>query len=133
MYPSSWKFAEEAYRDATERPFGYLFVDLNRTRTNDVAWEQTFGLFILAPILDDEHRLKIRMWHTAFADTVFDIVNSSTYIFYDGVINKRRNIFTRVVYNTSISCLFLDKCQTCHTFILLPIFPGEMQYVYVRK
>ena len=31
-----------------------------------------------------------------------DIVNSSTYIFYDGVINKRRNIFTRVVYNTSI-------------------------------
>ena len=28
MYPSSWKFAEEAYRDATERPFGYLFVDL---------------------------------------------------------------------------------------------------------
>jgi len=106
MYPSSWKFAEEAYRDATERPFGYLFVDLNRTRTNDVAWEQTFGLFILAPILDDEHRLKIRMWHTAFADTVFDIVNSSTYIFYDGVINKRRNIFTRVVYNTSISCLF---------------------------
>jgi len=28
MYPSCWKFAEEAYRDATERPFGYLFVDL---------------------------------------------------------------------------------------------------------
>jgi len=28
MYPSSWNFAEEAYRDATERPFGYLFVDL---------------------------------------------------------------------------------------------------------
>jgi len=27
MYPSSWKFAEEGYRDATERPFGYLFVD----------------------------------------------------------------------------------------------------------
>ena len=41
MYPSSWKFAEEAYRDATERPFGYLFVDLKpqqderyRLRTN---------------------------------------------------------------------------------------------------
>jgi len=28
MYPSSWKFAVEAYRDATERPFGYLLVDL---------------------------------------------------------------------------------------------------------
>ena len=41
MYPSSWKFAEEVYRDATERPFGYLFVDLKpdqdegcRLRTN---------------------------------------------------------------------------------------------------
>ena len=41
IYPSSWKFAEEAYRDATERPFGYLFVDLKpqqveryRLRTN---------------------------------------------------------------------------------------------------
>jgi len=28
MYPSESKFATEAYRDATERPFGYLFVDL---------------------------------------------------------------------------------------------------------
>ena len=28
MYPSSWKFVIEAYRDATQRPFGYLFVDL---------------------------------------------------------------------------------------------------------
>jgi len=41
MYPSGYKFAEEAYRDATERPFGYLFVDLKpqqdeqyRLRTN---------------------------------------------------------------------------------------------------
>ena len=28
MCPSSWKLAEEAYRDATERPFGYLLIDL---------------------------------------------------------------------------------------------------------
>jgi len=41
MYPGGFKFAEEAYRDATERPFGYLFVDLKpqqderyRLRTN---------------------------------------------------------------------------------------------------
>ena len=41
MYPSGFKFAEEAYRDAKEKPFGYLFVDLKpqqderyRLRTN---------------------------------------------------------------------------------------------------
>jgi len=41
MYPNASKFALEAYRDATERPFGYLFVDLKpdqdercRLRTN---------------------------------------------------------------------------------------------------
>jgi len=41
MYPSGFKFAAEAYRNATERPFGYLFVDLKpqqderyRLRTN---------------------------------------------------------------------------------------------------
>jgi len=41
MYPNASKFAIEAYRDATERPFGYLFVDLKpdqdercRLRTN---------------------------------------------------------------------------------------------------
>ena len=41
MYPNASKFAIEAYRDATERPFGYLFVDLKpdqdercRSRTN---------------------------------------------------------------------------------------------------
>jgi len=54
MYPSGFKFAEKAYRDATERPFGYLFVDLK-------------------PQQDDRHRLRTN------------------------------------------------------------IFPGEMQYVYVRK
>ena len=27
MYPSGFKFAVEAYRDATKRPFGFLFVD----------------------------------------------------------------------------------------------------------
>jgi len=32
MYLSSWKFAEEAYRNATESPFGYLFVDLKPDR-----------------------------------------------------------------------------------------------------
>jgi len=41
MYLSGSKFAEEAYRDATERPVGYLFVNLKpqqneqyRLRTN---------------------------------------------------------------------------------------------------
>ena len=50
MYPSSWKFAEEAYRDATERPFGYLFVDLkpqqderHRLRTNVFPGETQFA------------------------------------------------------------------------------------------
>ena len=28
MYPSGFKFAVEACRDATKRPFGFLFVDL---------------------------------------------------------------------------------------------------------
>jgi len=28
MYPKSWKFAVEAYRDATGNPFSYLLVDL---------------------------------------------------------------------------------------------------------
>ena len=49
MYPSSWKFAEEAYRDATERPFGYLFVDLKpqqdercRLRTNIFPGEMQY-------------------------------------------------------------------------------------------
>ena len=47
MYPSGFKFAEEAYRDATERPFGYLFVDLKpqqderyRLRTNIFPGEE---------------------------------------------------------------------------------------------
>ena len=49
MYPSSWKFAEEAYRDATDRPFGYLFVDLKpdqdercRLRTNIFPGEKQY-------------------------------------------------------------------------------------------
>jgi len=49
MYPSSWKLAEEAYRDATERPFGYLFVDLKpdqdercRLRTNIFPGEMQY-------------------------------------------------------------------------------------------
>ena len=28
MYPESWRFAVEAYRDATGSPFSYLLVDL---------------------------------------------------------------------------------------------------------
>ena len=47
MYPSGFKFAEEAYQDATERPFGYLFVDLKpqqderyRLRTNIFPGEE---------------------------------------------------------------------------------------------
>ena len=49
MYPSGFKFAEEAYRDATERPFGYLFVDLKppqdewyRLRTNIFPGEMQY-------------------------------------------------------------------------------------------
>jgi len=49
MYPSSWKFAEEEYRDATERPFWYLFVDLKpdndercRLRTNIFPGEMQY-------------------------------------------------------------------------------------------
>jgi len=49
MYPSSWKFAEKAYRDATERPFGYLFVDFKpqqgercRLRTNVFPGEMQY-------------------------------------------------------------------------------------------
>jgi len=41
MYLNGFKFTEETYRDATERPFGYLFVDFKpqqderyRLRTN---------------------------------------------------------------------------------------------------
>jgi len=42
MYPDSWRFAVEAYRDATSSPFSYLLVDLRpdledercRLRTN---------------------------------------------------------------------------------------------------
>ena len=49
MYPTGSKFAEEAYRDATERPFGYLFVDLKpqqdkqyRLRTNIFPGENQY-------------------------------------------------------------------------------------------
>ena len=49
MYSSGFKFAEEAYRDATERPFGYLFVELKpqqgeryRHRTNVFPGEEQY-------------------------------------------------------------------------------------------
>jgi len=49
MYRSGFKFAKEAYRDATERPFGYLFVDLKpqqderyRLRTNIFPGEMQY-------------------------------------------------------------------------------------------
>jgi len=35
MYPSGSKFAEEAYGNATERPFGYLFVYLKSQQHED--------------------------------------------------------------------------------------------------
>ena len=48
MYPKGSKFAIEAFNDATERPFGYLLVDLKpdteerfRLRTNIFPGEQT--------------------------------------------------------------------------------------------
>ena len=48
MYPSGSKFAVEAFKDATEKPYGYLFVDLKpdtdeqyRLRTNIFPREQT--------------------------------------------------------------------------------------------
>ena len=34
MYPNNWKYAVEAYHDATERPYGYLVVDL-KPQTNE--------------------------------------------------------------------------------------------------
>ena len=39
MYPKEWKFAVEAFKDATEKPYGYLLVDLK-------------------PDTDEQHRLR---------------------------------------------------------------------------
>ena len=35
MYPKNSKFLEEAYFDATNEPFGYLFIDLKQATPND--------------------------------------------------------------------------------------------------
>jgi len=49
LYPSSWKFAIEAYKDATSAPYGYLLIDLKpeqdercRLRTNVFPGETQF-------------------------------------------------------------------------------------------
>jgi len=49
MYPTRSKFAQEAYRDATDRPFGYIFIDLKpqqderyRLRTNIFPGENQY-------------------------------------------------------------------------------------------
>ena len=49
MYPSSWKFAIEAYKDATSVPYGYLLIDLKpeqdercRLRTNIFPGENQY-------------------------------------------------------------------------------------------
>ncbi len=49
MYAKNWKFAVEAFRDATAQPFGYLLIDLKtdsneqyRLRTKIFPDEQTF-------------------------------------------------------------------------------------------
>jgi len=49
MYPSSWTFAIEAYKDATSAPYGYLLIDLKpeqdercRLRTNVFPGETQF-------------------------------------------------------------------------------------------
>lgn len=49
MFPGSSKYVQEAYADATSRPYGYLFIDLKSTtsdvlrlRTNVLPEEQTF-------------------------------------------------------------------------------------------
>jgi len=50
MYPESWRFAVEAYRDATGNPFSYLLVDLRpdledercRLRTNIFPGENQY-------------------------------------------------------------------------------------------
>jgi len=50
MYPDSWRFAVEAYRDATSTPFSYLLVDLRpaiedercRLRTNIFRGEHQY-------------------------------------------------------------------------------------------
>ena len=36
MYPGHTKFVQEAYKDATSRAFGYLFVDLKQDTHEDV-------------------------------------------------------------------------------------------------
>ena len=48
MYPDGWKFAVEAFKDATEKPYGYLLVDMKpdtdeqyRIRTNIFPGELT--------------------------------------------------------------------------------------------
>jgi len=49
MYPDCWKFAIEAYNDATSAPYGYLLIDLKpgqdercRLRTNVFSGETQF-------------------------------------------------------------------------------------------
>lgn len=58
MYPEARKEVEEAYRDATNRPHGYLFMDLKqvtpdcvRMQTNILPGEETY-----AYLLDKEHK-----------------------------------------------------------------------------
>ena len=50
MYPGHIKYVQEAYADATSRPYGYLFLDLkqntteySRLRTNIMPYETQFA------------------------------------------------------------------------------------------
>ena len=42
MYPSNWKFAVEAYRNATEKSFGYILVDLKPQQEENLRLRSNF-------------------------------------------------------------------------------------------
>jgi len=42
MYPSNWKFAVEAYRDATEKLFDYILVDLKPQQEENLRLRSNF-------------------------------------------------------------------------------------------
>ena len=44
MYPKQIKFLEDAYYDATEKPYGYLFIDLKQTTNDDLRIQSNIFL-----------------------------------------------------------------------------------------
>jgi len=62
MYPNRWAFVVEAYKDATRRPFSYLFVDLRpeqdedlRLRTNTFPGDTQYIYVPKERVEDDGH------------------------------------------------------------------------------